>query len=300
MKIMLVGATGFIGRHLARALVAAGHDVTGCARRRTEAFHRYPEIGWMKGDFTTDRSVLDWKPRVTGFDCVINAAGILRERDAETFEAVHFEGPRALFEACAKRGVRKVIQISALGCDPGSERPYEATKMRLEALLATLDLDWVAVRPSLVYGEDSPSSALFRFLAGLPVIPLIAGGGQLLQPIHVDDLALAVTRLLAEGAPNRVVIELGGPRPVTYRELLEALRAGLHDRPGRYVSIPLRLARVGAAASDLAGVGPFGTDTLNMLMRGNTTGRNEARRLLGREPRSVHDFGRAGARHAGA
>ena len=79
MKVMLVGATGFIGRHLARALVAAGHEVTGCARRRAEAFRRYPDLPWMVGDFAADRAITDWKPRVAGFDCVINAAGILRE-----------------------------------------------------------------------------------------------------------------------------------------------------------------------------------------------------------------------------
>ena len=297
MKVMLMGATGFIGRHLARALLAAGHEVTGCARRRAEAFARYPEIPWMIGDFATDRAATDWKPRVTGFDCVINAVGILRERRGQSFEAVHFEGPRALYEACAKRGVRKVIHISALGCDVGSGRPYETTKLRIEALLATLDLDWVAVRPSLVYGEDSPSSALFRFLADLPVIPLIAGGGQLVQPIHVDDLSAAVARLLSDGAPNRAVLELGGPGALTYRELLAGLRAA-SGKPGRYVSIPLPLARAGALVSDLIGVGPFGTDTLNLLVRGNTTGRNETTRLLGREPRGVQEFARPAAARA--
>ncbi len=293
MRIMLIGATGFIGRHLVRALVAAGHEVTGCARRRAEAFRCYPDIPWMVGDFVTDHAATDWKPRVAGFDCVINATGILRESGGQTFDAVHFLGPRALYEACVARGVRKVIHISALGCDAGSGRPYEATKMRIEALLAKLDLDWVAVRPSLVYGEDSPSSALFRFLARLPVMPVIAGGGQLLQPIHVDDLSLAVARLLVEGAPNRTVVELGGPRQLSYRDLLAGLRAATFRNPGRYVSVPLALARVGALASDIVGVGPFGTDTLNMLLRGNITWKNDARILLGREPRSVSEFSHA-------
>ena len=300
MKVMLIGATGFIGRHLASALVEAGHDVVGCARRRAEAFRRYPDIGWMKGDFATDRAVSDWKPRVTGFDAVINAAGILRERRGDSFEAVHFEGPRAVFDACVKRGVRRVIHVSALGCDAGSGRPYETTKLRMEESLAALDLDWVVVRPSLVYGEDSPSSVLFRFLAGLPVVPVIAGGGQVLQPIHVDDLSSAISRLLAAGAPNRAVLELGGPRPVTYLELLAGLRAARHGTPARYLSIPLPLARIGALAADLVGAGPIGTDTLNMLVRGNTTGRNAAPLLLGREPRSVSEFHRVASAHAGA
>src|SRR5262245_51812759 len=117
---MLIGATGFIGRHLAKALTAAGHEVTGCSRYRQEAFRRHPDIGWMIGDFATEQGVSDWKPRVAGFDVVINAAGILREAGLQRFDTVHFEGPRALYEACVKRGVRRVVHISALGCDARS------------------------------------------------------------------------------------------------------------------------------------------------------------------------------------
>jgi uncharacterized protein YbjT (DUF2867 family) len=286
MRIILTGATGFIGRHLAQALLAAGHHVTGCARNREDAFRRYPDFGWIKADFALDRSVDAWERRLTGHeDVVINAVGILRERGRQTFEALQYEAPRALFNACAAKGVKCVIHISALGCDAESRRPYEETKLRLERHLASLDLDWVIVRPSLVYGDDSPSSALFRFLANLPVIPLIGDGGQLLQPIHVDDLSLAVTRLVASGSPKRAVVELGGPRPVTYKELLGGLKT--LPRSGRYLHIPATVARAGAYLGDLAGAGPLSIDTFNMLMRGNCTRANAARLLLGREPRDI-------------
>ena len=284
MRIIVTGATGFIGRHIARALVAAGHHVTGCARDREAAFERYPDIGWIKADFARDRTMDAWERRLTGHeDVVVNAVGILREHREQTFEALHYEAPRALFNACVSRGVRRVIHISALGCDERSKRPYEATKLRLERHLAALDLDWVIVRPSLVYGDDSPSSALFRFLANLPVTPVIGEGDQILQPIHVDDLALAVARLVRADAPRRVVLEMGGPRAVSYKEWLGSLRP---DRHPRYVSIPPSLARAGARLGDLAGAGPLSVDTFNMLMRGNFTKANAAPALLGREPRS--------------
>ncbi len=293
MRILLTGATGFIGRHVARALLAAGHEVVGCARQRYDALHRYPDLGWIKADFAADRTVDAWRPRLTGFGAVINAAGILRERAGQSFEAVHFEGPRALFEACAERGVRRVIHVSALGCDT-NPRPYAETKLRLERHLATLDLDWVIVRPSLVYGDDSPSSALFRFLACLPVIPVVADGGQRLQPIHIDDVAISIVRLLEEVSCSRAVLELGGPRPMTYREFLAGLRASLNRKPPRYLGIPLPLARMGARASDLVGIGPVGADTLNMLVHGNVATTNAAEHLLGRRPREVAEFAAAG------
>jgi uncharacterized protein YbjT (DUF2867 family) len=286
VRIILTGATGFIGRHLARALLDAGHHVTGCARDREAAFRRYPEFGWIKADFSRERTMDAWERRLTGHeDVVINAVGILRERGAQTFEALHFEAPRALFNACAAKGVKRVIQISALGCDPASRRPYEETKLRLERHLATLDLDWVIVRPSLAYGADSPSSAMFRAMANLPLVPLIGDGGQLLQPIHVDDLALAVARLVASGSPKRAVVELGGPRPVSCKDLLAGLRTS--PRAGHYLHFPKAVARAGAYLADFAGVGQLSVDNFNLLMRGNTTSSNAARALLGREPRDI-------------
>ena len=292
MRILITGATGFIGRHIARALVAAGHEVVGCARRRGEALYRYPDLGWIRADFSTDRTAAAWRPRLTGFDAVINAAGILRERAGQSFEAVHYQGPRALFEACAERGLRRVIHVSALGCER-NPRPYGETKLRLDRHLAALDLDWVIVRPSLVYGSDSPSSAMFRWLARLPLIPVVADGGQRLQPIHVDDLSLAVAQLVKDGKHARAVLELGGPGALTYKEFLGELRASLYGRSARFVGVPLLVAKIGARASDAVGIGPVGVDTLNMLVDGNVAPANAAPELLGRAPKSTAEFARA-------
>jgi uncharacterized protein YbjT (DUF2867 family) len=174
MRILLTGATGFVGHHIGAALLARGHEVVGCSRRRNDAFHRYPELGWIRADFASDLTVDAWRPRLTGFDAVINAAAIVRERPGESVAAIDADAPCALFAACAEAGPRRVIQISAPGCDR-DPRPYAAAKLRVERALARLDLDWTVVRASL---------------------------------LHPEDLANAIVRLIEEGRPLGAVLEL--------------------------------------------------------------------------------------------
>ena len=174
MRILLTGATGFAGHHVAMALFAAGHEVVGCSRHRNEALHRYPDFGWIRIDLERDRTVDAWRPRLTGFHALINTAGVLRERPGQTFDAVNFEAPRALFQACAERGPRRVIQLSAPDCER-DPRAYAASKLRAERALAELDLDWTVVRASLM---------------------------------HPEDLASAIVRLVEDGEPLGAVLEL--------------------------------------------------------------------------------------------
>lgn len=174
MRILLTGATGFAGHHVAQALLASGHEVVGCSRHRNEAYHRYPELGWIRIDMAVDRDAHAWRPRLTGFDAVINTAGVVRERPGESFAAVNFEAPRALFQACAERGPRRVIQLSAPDCER-DPREYAASKLRAERALAELDLDWTIVRATL---------------------------------LHPEDLASAIVRLVEDGGPLGAVLEL--------------------------------------------------------------------------------------------
>ena len=174
MRILLTGATGFVGHHVAQALLAAGHEVVGCSRHRNEALHRWPDFGWIRADLSTDLSADAWRPRLTGFHAVINTAGIVRERPGQSFEAVNVEGPLALFRACAARGPRRVIQLSAPDCER-DPRGYAATKLLAERSLARLDLDWTVVRASL---------------------------------LHPEDVASAIAQLIEDGEPLRAVLEL--------------------------------------------------------------------------------------------
>ncbi|MEE9209562.1 MAG: SDR family oxidoreductase [Kiloniellales bacterium] len=198
MRILLTGANGFIGRHLTAALLGAGHDVVAAVRAGAEIRRAFPDVTVIAADMNADTDPEAWLPRLAGVDAAINCAGILQGSRGQSIEAVHYLGPKALFDACAACGVRRVIQISAISAEDAAGTAYARTKKQADDYLRGLDLDWVVLRPSLVYAEGSHGgTSLLRALAALPVaIPLVGRGDQVFQPIHMDDLSAAVVRCL--------------------------------------------------------------------------------------------------------
>src|SRR4051812_37348731 len=193
--VMVVGASGFLGRSLVQALRDAGHRVVtgGGSGIAAGASPDAAAVPRRPARFAATSSPADWHGALRGIDVVVNAAGIFRETATATFEAVHVRGPVALFTACAEQGVRRVVQVSALGADEGAESAYHRSKREAdEALLALAArsagrLDAVVVQPSLVFGGEGTSAGWFLSLAALPLLPLPGGGGQRVQPVHLDD-----------------------------------------------------------------------------------------------------------------
>lgn len=178
MNILLTGASGFIGSHLLRRLHAQGHRITACVRNPQAASKRYSGATYIACDFSRDIHEADWIPRLVNIDVVINAVGIIRESHGQRFATLHHQAPAALFRAAAKSEIKKVIQISALGADAGAHSEYHLSKRAADEVLAGLDLDWLILRPSIVYGAGAKSMALFRAMAALPLTPLVADGSQ--------------------------------------------------------------------------------------------------------------------------
>jgi uncharacterized protein YbjT (DUF2867 family) len=280
MKVLLTGASGFIGGHLARALRAAGHVVIE-VRRDPGAV-----ASAVQADLTRDLSARDWLPKLVGVDAVINAVGILREHGQQSFECIHKRAPQALFTSCVAAGVRRVVQVSALGADRGTTR-YFLSKRAADDYLATLPLEWTIVRPAMVFGSGGSSARLFATLAHLPLVPLPGRGEQRLQPIHIDDLTEAVVRILGDASTHRTRVELVGPQLLTLRELLASLRTAMQLGPARFVQIPMPLVRVGARVAGVSTMSPLDSETLSMLEAGTNGDPATTRWLLGREPRSV-------------
>ena len=258
MRILVLGAGGFIGGSAAVALRAAGHEVVA-----------------GRVDYTRALIAEDWLPALEGIEAVVNAVGIIRERAGRSFRALHHTAPRALFEACARARVRRVIQISALGADEQARSRFHLTKRAADDYLTTLDLEWTVVQPSLVFGERGESARLFALLAALPLTPLPGDGNQTVQPIHVDDLAAAIAKLVE--APCRTRLPAVGPREITIREWLTLLRAQLGLGRARFLPVPLWVV-------------PLERETLQMLERGNTASPVPLTQLLGRPPRGPERF----------
>src|SRR6185437_6615359 len=143
MKLLLTGATGFIGRYLLMALIQAGHDVVPAVRRPAEADRLLPRPASIRADFNRMTAAEDWAPHLAGIDAVINCAGILQGRPGQSIDAIHARAPIALFQACEAAGIRRVIQISAISAEPGAGTGYAATKHAADAWLAGTGLDWV-------------------------------------------------------------------------------------------------------------------------------------------------------------
>ena len=288
MKLLLTGATGFIGSRLRTALVAAGHDVV-CAGRRAPA--GVGADGWVPADFAEAPSATVWREHLRGVEVVVNTVGIFRESGALSFDAIHRRGPCALFDACVVAGVRRVVQLSALGADEGAETAYHRSKKAADDHLLALPVEAVVVQPSLVYGAGGTSARFFLALATLPLLALPAGGRQPLQPVHVDDLVEALRRLVEQPLaelPKRIAIV--GPEPVTLAAYLQGLRRSLRLPRAAVVAVPAGLVAIAARIGDRLPGSLFDSASWRMLRRGSVAPVEATAALLGRPPRRVADF----------
>ncbi|WP_417468999.1 NAD(P)H-binding protein [Maricaulis sp.] len=253
MKILITGASGFIGSHLAAQLHASGHHVLAAGRDIAQAARRAPDLDWMACDFRHD-SAADWLPRLEGVDAVINCVGVLQDGLGDNSRAAHVDGAAALFAACEQAGVRRVIHVSAVGADAASGSAYARDKQDGEAALTALDLDWVILRPSLVIARNVyGGTALVRALCGIPWLTPLVGGEQVFRPIGAEDLSAAIHDLLQPGAPSRVSWDVGGLQRVTMDELARGYRRWLGFGKTRIWHVPRWLAAPAFAVGDLLG-----------------------------------------------
>lgn len=279
MKALVCGADGFLGRHIADALQKAGHTVVRGVRRP-----RLPSDIAM--DYRVDCEVEAWLPRVAGFEAVINAVGILNEQRPGDFDAIHHRAPAALFEACRRAGVDRIVQISALG---SAATPYLESKRAADrALLAALP-HGVVLRPGLVFGRDGASTHFFLMLASLPVIGDLRGAGDV-QPVHLDDVVAATVRLAEGVAASPAIVDLPGPRRLSYRDWLNGYRHAMGLAPAVFLPIPALLTTAAAWMGGRFRGSMLSPDTWKMLRAGNTGDPAAAQALLGRNLKDPDDF----------
>lgn len=290
IRILLTGGSGFIGSRVARALVDAGHIVTCTARRPRSMVDLGLPCRVVAVDFERAVKPADWLPWLADVDVVVNAVGILRETAEQHFEQLHITTPRALFAASVTSGVRRVVQISALGADAGARSRYHLSKKAADDYLLGLPVSAVVVQPSLIYGPGGASATLFDGLASLPVIPLPGRGEQRVQPVHIEDAVAAIVALVEGDDFSGERVPLVGPRPVLLRELLGYLRQAMGLAAPRFLPVPLALVHLGAMLGKLLPGSLLDSDTLHMLERGNIAPATAITQLLGHPPRSPAAF----------
>lgn len=265
MRVFLAGATGFIGGHLLRELLARGHEVT-CLVRPVARCAQRPGVRIIRGEWTAPEG---WLGAVAGHEAVVNAVGIIRETPGASFAAVHTSAPLALFAEAARVGARKVVQVSALGADEGAISRFHRTKRAADRGLAALGVPYVILRPSLVYGPGDHSIGFFARLVALPMTPVPGDGRFLVQPIHVADLARAVATAVERDDLATATIDAGGGKALTFDAMLDALARRRGKARARKLHIPWGVMGLVARATDLLGRGPITSEELGMLRRGN-------------------------------
>ena len=286
MKILLCGASGFVGRHLEKALLEAGHQVTRGVRQPRNTND-------VAIDYRNDTEIATWIPRLSGIEAVVNAVGVLRDSKAQPMDKLHDAVPRALFAAAAQSGVKRIVQISALGVGTGIPTAYMQTKQKADDFLQTLNVDWAILRPSLIYGKDGASTRMFMLLAQLPMMMLPGAGKQVVQPVHIDDIAQAVVNLLASGTatpPLRSIIECVGAEEVTLAGLITSYRQQRGKSDPLVIAVPKIMLNSMAWLGDRIPAMPVGSDTLLMLAAGSSGNAERFSQLLGHAPHSYREF----------
>lgn len=291
--VTVFGGSGFIGRHVVRALARRGYRIRVAVRRPELAGHLQPlgRVGQIHAVQANVRYPESVAAAVRDAEIVINLVGILYERGRQRFEAVQAEGAGHIARAAAAAGAR-MIHGSAIGADRDSESVYARTKAAGEAAVSAAAPDAVIFRPSVVFGPEDDFFNRFAALARvLPALPLIGGGYTRFQPVFVGDVAEAVAKAADREARPATVYELGGPDVKTFKELMEFVLATI-ERRRLLVPIPFAIAQWQAWFLQFLPKPPLTPDQVRLLKRDNVVSdaaKGERRTLdgLGIEPRSM-------------
>ena len=266
--VTVFGGSGFIGRHLVRRLAADGCIVRVLVRNpeRAAFLKMYGEPGQivpMYGDVADAASVAG---AATESFAVINLVGILYEKGRRTFQRIHVEGAANVAKASADAGVDRLVHMSAIGADPASPAEYGRTKAAGERAVRAAFPQATIIRPSVVFGPEDDFfnrfASLARFSPALPVFK------TRFQPVYVGDVADAFMAVLRDPVTAGKVYELGGPRVIAFRELMQIMLREI-GRKRALVPLPLSIARLEAFFLEMLPVPPLTRDQVKLLGRDN-------------------------------
>jgi len=288
MRLLITGATGFVGREVLRQARAAGHELRVLVRDPTSPSARATgaEFGAeLRAGNVLDAATLTDVAR--DCDAVIHLVGIISEYGRQTFEQVHVRATEHVLAATQAAGVRRYVQMSALGTRPGAGSRYHQTKWAAEEAVRASGLAWTILRPSLIFGPEDHFVNLFaRLSRWSPVLPVMGPGTALLQPVAVEEVAACFVRAVAEPRAVTGSFDVCGPDRFTLPEILREILAALGRRRW-LLRVPLSVARVQAALLEklfpllLQKASPLNRDQLLMLLEDNVGNPEPANTLFG-------------------
>jgi len=246
--VTVYGGSGFLGRHLVRALARRHYRIRVAVRRPDLAFHLQPlgRVGQIHAVQANLRNAESVEAAARGADVLINLVGILFERGRQRFDAIHTEGAANVARAAKAHGAR-LVHVSAIGADENSTSEYARTKAAAERIVAEILSDTTIMRPSIMFGPDDNFFNLFASLARMsPVLPLVGGGHTRFQPVFVGDVAQAIACAVDGEARAGTTYELGGPDVRTFRQILEYILATI-ERRRLLVPLPFAIAKLQAS-----------------------------------------------------
>ena len=283
----IIGGSGFIGRHIVRALAQRGYRIRVACRRPDLAGHVQPlgTPGQIMPVQANVRYPTSLAAVCDGAHAVINLTGILASSGAQSFDAIHVFGAEASAKAAKAAKAKVFIQMSALGADANSSSEYARTKASGEARAKAAFPGAIILRPSIVFG---PEDNFFNQFAGLsrlaPALPLIGGGKTKFTPLFVGDLAEAIAILVDGGQADGRTLELGGPEVFTFKQLMEFTLETIR-RKRLLVPVPWTIAKIMGTVMGYLPYAPLTADQVELLKADNVV--SEAATREGRDLASL-------------
>ncbi|WP_165423756.1 SDR family oxidoreductase [Ktedonosporobacter rubrisoli] len=292
--ILITGATGYVGSHLAQRLAETGERPRCLVRDLDKSARVLPveKLEIVQGDTTRIDSL---EPAVKGIDTIVHCAFITADRKQlgpDFYDATNVQGTANLVQVAQAAGVKRVIEIGGLGTKPDRPGSYMQGRYAAELLLSQSTLEWTIIRPSVLFGKDAPFiKGLVELIRSAPVVPLIGGGGMKFQPIYVEDVVSVIIEVLRE--PERTtnkIYTIGGPAYYTFAQILAELLKATHKRRPR-VYAPKAL--VGLAAALMEAVlpnPPLTKAAMTLFTFDNVTDLDSVERDFGFRPMSFSAY----------
>jgi len=279
--VTIYGGSGFLGRHVVRALAKRNYLIRVAVRRPDLAFHLQPlgRVGQIHAVQANLRHAPSVEAAARDAGVVINLVGLLFERGKQRFDTVHSHGAEQVALAANAHGAR-LVHVSAIGADENSRSAYARTKAAAEKLVLAAQPQAVIMRPSVVFGPEDDFFNRFAAMARIsPVLPLIGGGTTRFQPVFVGDVATAIADAVDGNVKGGTIYELGGPEVKTFEELLRFVLATI-ERKRLLIPVPIFAAKIKAALLQYMPKPPITPDQVELLQTDNVV--SEAAKAEGR------------------